>query len=288
MCLLLVAASLTILPGDVHARRDPYRTHEQINERMRKLARQHGRLARVVRVTKTTQKREVLALEVDLDGRFAAKAPVLLLHGAAHGLEWISAEVVLHLAELTLATREQLYRGLRLHFIPVLNADGFASGARKAIDQNGRSYDVNRVFPVPFAKEQPSPPLVQALRKYARRGRLVGVLDYHAPAECFLWPWAHSPKKEPKGVAPLKRVVEKMARAVGYCYGQTARIISYRHQGTAQDYFSFTHGAQAVLMELGYTEGPEADYAPQELIEQERPFRIFVQWLKDRVERSPP
>ena len=264
---------------------NPYHSHEEINERLAKLATQYKDVARIHRIVTTTQGREVLALEVDGKGAFDEDAPVLLLHGGIHGNEWISVEVVLHLAELTVASRGELLEGLRIHFVPVVNADGFAAGRRKAIDADGIWYDANREFPVPFEKPStPSRQLIAAFRAYALRGKLVGVLDYHAPAECFTWPWAFSRTVEPRGVAPLKEVVEEMARSVGYCFGQTSKIIGYRHKATAQDYFAHKHGAAAVLMELGHLRGPETDYAPQELIEQERPFRIFVAWLKTRLQ----
>ena len=75
----------------------------------------------------------------------------------------------------------------------------------------------------------------------------------------------------------------EMSRAVGYGYGQTSKIISYHHQGTAQDYFAYAHKVPAVLMELGPTYGIDVDYAPQQLLDQERPFRIFTRWLSARV-----
>jgi hypothetical protein len=40
------------------------------------------------------------------------------------------------------------------------------------------------------------------------------------------------------------------------------------------------------LMELGHLRGPERDEAAQELVEQERPFNIFVRWLKARTSAS--
>jgi hypothetical protein len=166
----------------------------------------------------------------------------------------------------------------------VINPDGFDENKRKAVTAEGLRYDPNREFPVPFEANPPeSKPLIMSFRKYARRGRLVGVLDYHAPTECFLWPWAFSKKREPRGNASLKKVVEEMARSVGYCFGQTSRVISYKHKGTAQDFFARKYGAAAVLMELGHLRGAERDEAAQELVEQERPYRIFVRWLKERV-----
>tara|TARA_R110002096_G_scaffold44524_1_gene119687 strand:- start:62546 stop:63436 length:891 start_codon:yes stop_codon:yes gene_type:complete len=277
--LLCIIASPTAIAS-------PYHSHEQVNERLTQLATQYKDIAKVHRVATTSQGREVLALEVDRKGTFDSAAPVLLLHGGIHGNEWISTEVVLHLVELTLASN--VGNDLRIHFVPIVNADGFAAGKRKAVDPKGVWYDANREFPVPYEKSlTQSRPLISAFRAYATRGRLVGVLDYHAPAECITWPFAFSRTREPDNAASLKTVVEEMARSVGYCFGQTASIIGYKHQATAQDYFAHEHGAAAVLMELGRLRGPETDYAPQELVEQERPFRIFVAWLSAQIGSAP-
>lgn len=278
-----VALTLMILGSSSLALAAPFHSHDEINQRLRSLASKHKDIAKVRVVATTTGGREVLALEVDSDGKLDRKDPVLLVHGGIHGNEWISTEVVLHLAEVTLAFQEEFAGGLRFHFVPVISADGYDEDKRKPLDPEGVRYDPNREFPVPFEKNPPeSRPLIMAFRKYARRGRLVGVLDYHAPAECFLWPWAFSKTREPRGIAPLKEVVEEMARSVGYCFGQTSVVISYPHKATAQDFFARKYGAAAVLMELGHLRGPERDEAAQELIEQERPYRIFVRWLKER------
>ncbi len=259
----------------------PYHSHEEINSRLHKLAAMYPS-ATVKRIGESSQGREILALELDADGKLERDAPVLLVHGGIHGNEWISVEVVLHLAEFTLASHAQLGE-MRIHFVPVINVDGFAARRRKAVDSAGKWYDPNRDFPVPQeTKPHKSRALISSLRRYANRGKLVGVLDYHAPAECIMWPWAFSKSQEPPGVEALKVVVEKMARSVGYCFGQTSKIISYRHKATAQDYFANVHGAAAVLMELGHLRGAETDFAPQELVEQERPFSIFLRWLVKR------
>ncbi len=286
--LVPVTLGLLMLLGHLAvAQAGPFHSHEELNKRLRSLAAKHKDVARVVAVTTTTGGREVLALEVSSDGKLKKRAPVLLVHGGIHGNEWISTEAVLHLAELTLASQQEFLGGLRFHFVPAINADGFDENKRKAVDAEGKRYDPNREFPVPYEVPRiESKPLIAAFRKYAKRGRLVGVLDYHAPAECLLWPWAFSKKREPRGIKPLKKVVEEMARSVGYCFGQTSKVISYKHKATAQDYFAKEHGAAAVLMELGHLRGPERDDAAQELIEQERPYRIFVRWLKAR-ELSP-
>jgi murein tripeptide amidase MpaA len=287
--LIGVILTLVILGYSTHLLAAPFHTHAEINERLRSLAKKHKDVANTRLITTTTGGREVLALEVDSDGKLDKDEPVLLVHGGMHGNEWISVEVVLHLAELTLAAQSEFLGGLRFHFVPAINPDGFDEDKRKAVDAEGLRYDPNREFPVPFeANPRESKPLIMSFRKYARRGRLVGVLDYHAPAECFLWPWAFTKKRAPRGVAPLKEVVEEMARSVGYCFGQTARVISYKHKGTAQDFFARKYGAAAVLMELGRLRGPERDEAAQELVEQERPYRIFVRWLKEQVRLAQP
>ncbi len=279
----MILGALMIVGQVSSVKAAPFRTHEELNQRLRSLAAKHKDVARVRVITTTSGGREVLALEVDADGKLERRDPVLLVHGGIHGNEWISTEVVLHLAELTLVRQGEFLDGLRIHFVPVVNPDGFDEDKRKAVDPKGNRYDPNREFPVPYEETRiESKPLIAAFRNYANRGKLIAVLDYHAPAECILWPWAFSKTREPRGIKPLKAVVEEMARSVGYCYGQTSKVISYKHKATAQDYFAKKYGAAAVLMELGFLRGPERDDAGQELIEQERPYRIFVRWLKAR------
>ena len=275
-----VLAVVIAAAAPAHAGPDPYRTHDELNARLRELAAAHPDRARVHVLATSREGREVVALEVDLGGAFADDAPVVLLHGAVHGGEWSSTEVVLHLAELTVAAQGDELAGLRFHFVPVVNADGFAAGIRGTLDADGITlYDVNRDFPVPGKGDAPSRPVAAALRDYARRGRLAAVLDYHSDAESYSWPWAHSLKRAPASAKALAPVVEAMARAVGYRYGQTSKIIDYRHQGTAQDYFADAHGVPAVLMELG-AGSTIPERMLQMLIDQERPFRIFAAWLK--------
>ena len=87
-------------------------------------------------------------------------------------------------------------------------------------------------------------------------------------------------------MAPLKVVAEQMARAVGYRFGQTSRMISYRHQATAQDWFAYAHKVPALLIELDMSPW-KVDHAIQVLIDQERPYWLFVTWLEAQV-ASPP
>ena len=284
----LLFASVLVSPvaRTALAKPPPYNSHKTLNARLKTLETLHPKYARVVEVGKTPKKRSVLALEVDLTGQFREATPFLLIHGGIHGNEWMSVEVVLHLAELTLADQSTIAPNLRYHFIPAVNGDGFHRGTRHDFDKKGHRYDMNRNFPVPFETDFKSHPIVQAFRDYAKRGNLAGVLDYHTAVQCFSWPWAFSRTTAPEYSEELAQVVVDMSRAVGYGYGQTSKVISYPHQGTAQDYFAYTHKVPAVLMELGPIYGTEVDYAPEILVDQERPFRIFTRWLSARLSRN--
>ncbi len=282
----VLLALLTSVPTANSGTRDPHHDFGQVNARLNALVSANPGVARIQKVTTTPQGRDVLALEVDLAGTFAADAPILLLHGSIHGDEWGAAEVVLHLAELSLATRDPRLRGLRLHFVPVINADGFAAGRRQAAEADGTWHDPNREFPVPFQPDHPSKAVIQGFRDYAGKGRLAGVLDYHSPAASISWPWAFTRDREPDGVGSLKVVAEDMARAVGYRFGQTSKMISYRHQATAQDWFAYVYKVPALLIELDMSPW-KVDHAIQVLIDQERPYWLFVSWLKGQV-ASPP
>jgi predicted deacylase len=282
----LTLAALTSVPPAYSGIPDPHHDFGQVNARLHALVSANPGVARIQKVTTTPQGREVLALEVDLSGGFAVDTPILLLHGAIHGDEWGSAEVVLHLAELSLATRDARLRGLRVHFVPVINADGFVAGRRQAAEADGTWHDPNREFPVPFQPDHPSKAVIQGFRDYAGRGRLAGVLDYHSPAASISWPWAFTRDREPDGVAALKVVAEQMARSVGYRFGQTSKMISYRHQATAQDWFAYAHKVPALLIELDLSPW-KVDHAIQVLIDQERPYWLFVSWLRGQVPSRP-
>jgi predicted deacylase len=267
-----------------HAERlDPLHDDVSLNLRLAELHALHPDTTRLVTVATTAAGREVRALEIDLDGHFAADAPVLLVYGGVHGSEWIATEVVLHLAERLLDAPDPSLGGLVYHFVPAVNIDGFATGERRAVGPGGASYDLNRAFPVPYQPDTRGPALVEAFKAYARQGRLVAALDYHSPARSVMWPWAFDRRREPPGIAGLKQVAVAMAKAVGFHYGQVAQVIRYRHRGTAQDYLQYFRGVPTLLIELQAGDELDAAALTQAIADQERPFRLFVRWLEERV-----
>ncbi|MBK9029983.1 MAG: succinylglutamate desuccinylase/aspartoacylase family protein [Myxococcales bacterium] len=271
--------------------RDPFHDVASLNARLRQLQAAHPTTTRIVTVA-TVAAGDVLALEVDPTGAFVATTPSLLVQGGIHGNEWISTEVVLRLAELTVDPDDPSWRGLTYRFIPAINVDGFAHGSRKAVDVDGTQYDANREFPVPGQPDHASRPLVAALRDYARTGRVVAVLDYHSAAECMLWPFAYSPAAAPPDRKAIAAITTAMATSVGFCSGQVAKVISYKHEGTASDWYQDALGAPAILVELGAVNEPGSQTVEQILIDQERPYRLFLDWLGARglrpTEPPPP
>lgn len=255
--------------------------------RLQALAKAHPRTTRLVTVSPSATA-PVLALEIDPSGRFPRRAPALLVQGGIHGNEWISSHVVLRLAELVAAGQATPPPGLIVRFLPVVNPEGFARAQRYARDDTGPPYDANREFPVPGRKATASRPLVQALRRYARRGRVVAVLDYHSAAECILWPWAYTKARAPDGVAELAGVARAMAASVGFCAGQVADVLGYKHQGTAADWYQHALGASSLLLELGSVDDPGSQRPEQILIDQERPFLAFLRYLGRRHRLAEP
>jgi predicted deacylase len=267
-------------------RHDPLHDDASLNHRLGELHAQHPETTRLYSVHTTAAGREVLALEFDAEGRFAPDAPVLLVYGGVHGSEWISTEVVLRLAELVVEG-DGAPEGIEIHLVPAVNVDGFATGERTAVGEDGGPYDANRAFTVPYQPERRGPPLVEAFKAYTRRGRLVGALDYHSPARAVMWPWAFARRREPAGVDALKPVARAMAEAAGFGAGQVALVIRYRHHGTAQDWIQHFRGAPTLLVEL--EEGDKLDAAGLErsIAAEERPFRLFVDWVRERLRRHP-
>jgi hypothetical protein len=280
----LPAAALAVLAfaGRADADRpDPFHTPKSLNARLDEIHAAHPKTTRLVTIA-TTKRGDVKSLEVDLDGKFDKKSPVLLLQGGVHGGEWISTETVLRLAEVVVDPAQAGFDGVVYRFIPAVNMEGFAIGGRNAVDDAGVVYDPNREFPVPGGPDKMSRPLIQSLRDYVSRGKVVAVLDYHSAAECLLWPWAYTGKSAPADIESLADVSESMARSVGYCWGQVAHVIRYKHQGTAADWYQHALGAPTILMELAGVDDPGSQTTDQILIDQERPFRIFLAWMEDR------
>ncbi len=271
--------AMTAAPAD--AGRDPFHDPSTLNARLRELHDASPTTTRIVTIA-SGKHGEVLSLEVDPSGRFDADAPILLLQGGVHGNEWISTEVVLRLAELVTESRHARWNGLTYRFIPAVNVDGFAKGTRKAFDDVGKAYDANREFPVPAQPDHPSRPLIQALRDYVLTGKVVAVLDYHSAAECLLWPWAYTRDDQPPDVEALAAVTSAMATSVGYCSGQVSKVIRYKHQGTAADWYQHALQAPTILVELAAVDDPGSQTVEQILIDQERPFAIFLAWLEQR------
>jgi hypothetical protein len=283
---LAASAWLALLAAPALAQKDPHHDAKSLNARLTDLHKANPKITRLVTVT-TTDKGDVLALEVDPDGTFAKDAPALLVQGGVHGSEWISTEVALRLAELTVDQAPQL-AGLTYRFVPAVNIEGFNSGTRTAPDHDGgERFDPNRDWPVPEQDDHPSKPLIQAMRDYASKGKVVGVLDYHSAAECIMWGYAYSRSKQPPEVEALQVVAERMAKPMGYCIGQVAKVISYKHQGTAADWYQHALKVPTLLIELAGVDDPGSTTAEQILLEQERPYRLFVAWLIERIGKTP-
>ena len=282
---ILAGAGVLLAATSAHAQKDPHNDPTTLNARLAELHQAHPKTTRLVTVT-TTTKGDVMALEIDPDGAFDEDGPVLFVQGGVHGSEWISVEVALRLAELAVDPELFPYKGLQLRFVPAVNAEGFAKGTRTATGSDGAKYDPNREFPVPEQDDHPSQPLIQALRDYVKTAKVVGVLDYHSAAECILWPYAYSRSKQPEDVEPLIEITKAMAAPAGYCTGQVSKVISYKHQGTAADWYQHELGAPTLLVELAGVDDPGSQTADQILISQERPFLLFVEWVLARLGRE--
>jgi hypothetical protein len=282
---VLTGATVLLAAGTAEAQKDPHNDPASLNARLAELHELHPKTTKLVTIT-TTTKGDVMALELDPDGAFDADGPVLYVQGGVHGSEWISVEAVLRLAELASDPSLFPYKGLTYRFVPAVNAEGFAKGTRTATDADGNKYDPNREFPVPEQEDHASRPLIQAIRDYVSKGNIVAVLDYHSAAECILWPYAYSRSAQPKGVEALIEVTKAMALPMGYCTGQVAKVISYKHQGTAADWYQDELGAPTLLVELAGVDDPGSQTADQILIAQERPFMLFVEWVLARLGRD--
>lgn len=224
--------------------------------------------------------RPVLALQV---GAAAPGRASVLVDGAHHGAELLSAELALDLAAQTLAGPAALRRELSLWFVPVVNPDGlwaFQRGLRRTGRKNGRDnnrngradaedgVDLNRNYPFAWGMlgarasqadpasywyRGPGPgsePEVQALMALAEREHPVAALSLHTGSVALLAPYTI-----PGLVSPAPDEAWQVATEIGaglvHPQRGALRVLRriYPVDGTSQDWLRFRLGTVALLLE---------------------------------------
>jgi hypothetical protein len=115
--------------SDLPSGRDTYRTYEEIQAELKKIAADHPDRVKPVIIGKSYQGREVAGLEVASDVKATDGRPYFFLMGVHHAREWPSAEIAMEFANLLAKGDEtrvvKATKRVRTLIVPLVNPDGY-------------------------------------------------------------------------------------------------------------------------------------------------------------------
>lgn len=264
---------------------EPLYSYERLTIDLQRLVDQHPDIATLRTLGQTTYGREIWAL-----GLGTGPATVLIV-GAHHGSEWLTAQLTATMADHYAATNPaDIFQKATVWFIPMLNPDGvtlaqvglsaFPPEARARLrDWNGGSddfrtwkanaegIDLNRQYPADWPHIVASPigpananykgpePLVapeaRALYDFTLDLDPEIVLAYHSAGRVIYWHF-HT---WPEHVGRDQRIAEQLAKLTGYALVPPEANPS---GGGYKDWFVQTKGRPGFTLEIGqYTDsGP--------------------------------
>jgi MYXO-CTERM domain-containing protein len=259
------------------------RTLDEIDRRLDQLAQISNGRALVLELGRSIEGRPIRALRILAGGDTAAdrvSRPAILITGTHHAREWASPMVTVGLAEALVRgylsdprVRRVLNR-LAVFVVPVVNVDGYVAthngqrlrrknmNHRCAVDLN-RNYEVafglgspedgcnEENYPGPFPFSEPETRAIKALADSLANLKLF--LDYHAPAEQVMIPFAYTRERPPDFERSRARA-EQYAATVKLLYGtvhpaREGYDLAQGQGGGGIDWFR-TRGCESFAVEL--------------------------------------
>jgi predicted deacylase len=256
-----------------------YHTFDQVTAHLKSLAELHPDHVQLVEYGKSAQGRPLYALKLARAAKQDAELPELMLTAATHGDELITTEVLL-------ALMDQLVEGYgkdarltamvdrhEIWFIPVVNADGFASRSR----YDGGLHDPNRSYPWPGKPEAKATPSIDALIRFFQSRPIRGSVDLHAYGQLTMYPWAWTVKDVDEPVrTEFDELAHRMAATNGYEPGPIATTI-YVAPGSSADYYFWKRNTLAMAIEIGDRKVPPADQIPAITREMTESMWLFIE-----------
>jgi hypothetical protein len=259
------------------------RTLEEIQQRLIELELASQGRARVLSLGRSIEGREMRGLQilagqqVESERRFR---PAILITGTHHAREWASPMVAMGIAEglvrryLPDPRVRRVLNSLAIYLVPVVNVDGYVAThngqrlRRKNMNQRcpvdlNRNYDIAFGLGAPVAgcdeESYPGPlpfsePETRAIKELAESlPNLKLFLDYHAPAEQVMIPFAHT-RERPANFETSRDRAELYAGVLKQLYGtlHPAREgfdLAQGQGGGAIDWFR-TRGCESFAVEL--------------------------------------
>ncbi len=264
-----------------------YKSPQMVQELLTELHARFPEKTRLEEIGKSSQGRPIMALVVANNLQPADIRPPILINGAYHGDEILSADVALDSLEVLLYGDDPRIAGWLDRFVfwvvPMVNPDGVNeflersqfSGRKNARDLDGdgliekrEGVDLNRNFPVewgtlvheeleePYGKwyrgpEAGSESETKAMMALVDRERFVAALSYHTGTTAVLGGYSIDSLKSPspdESVMLAKKIAKEMGKAAN---GRTFRFRKnlYAVEGVDQDWMRHKHGVIALLIE---------------------------------------
>jgi carboxypeptidase T len=240
-----------------------YRSIDQVYEYMTTLAGMNPSIVRLTQYGTSGRGRPLYALKLSDHVGQDEEEPEIMLTSATHGDELITVEMLLGLLDELVkgyGKDQRLTKMIQDHelfFIPVVNADGFATQSRYS---NG--VDPNRNFPWPENQNVQSEATARNIMQFFEERNFVGSIDFHASGEMIMYPWAYtynSPAAEDE--RRFKAIGQSMAAQNRYDVGQISKII-YIAQGSSADFWYWNKSTIAFGIEIAQSKVPSASSIP--------------------------
>lgn len=255
-----------------------YHSFDAVMAKLSDMALQHPDFAQLIPYGTSTGGRPLVALKLSDNVAEDEDEPELMLTAATHGDEIITTEVLLGLIDELVAgygTDERLSAMINDHelfFIPVVNADGFASRSRYT-----DGVDPNRDYPWPESPTKTSVRPIDALIQFFAARHIVGSIDLHAYGKLVMFPWAYT--SAPPANADMQMFAtlgDEMAAVNNYDVGQISRII-YVAKGSSADYYYWQKGTVAYGIEMTTSKAPPSARIPTVVTEGREMLWKFIE-----------
>jgi carboxypeptidase T len=241
-----------------------YRKIDQVYDHLSSLAGMHPSIVQLTQYGTSQRGRPLYVLKISDRVQYDEDEPEIMLTSATHGDELITVEVVLALIDELIAGYGKdprltaMVQERELFFIPVVNADGFATQSRYS---NG--VDPNRNFPWPGNQNVQSEATARNIMAFFESRDIVAAMDFHASGEMIMYPWAYTYNPPPaEDERRFRAIGQSMAQANGYAVGQISKII-YVAQGSSADYWYWNKSTLAFGIEMAQSKVPPVSSIPR-------------------------
>ncbi|MBF0443068.1 MAG: hypothetical protein HQK54_14265 [Oligoflexales bacterium] len=243
-----------------------YRSYDEIEKYLKNLEENHPDIVKLETYGKSRQGLPLYVFKIsDHVKENESDEPNLMIDAATHGDEIITTEVLIRLISEIVDSygndrrTTRMVDSTQLHFIPVVNADGFVSRQRY---EGG--VDPNRDYPYLTNPNKKSVACIKAIMDFANSHALKGSIDLHAYGGMVMYPWAYTYDEiaDQAMKKAFDELTTRMAEINGYSHGQISKVI-YLAKGSSSDYYYWKNKTMAIAAEIADSKAPSSEKIPQ-------------------------